>query len=118
MPERRARNDCKRVWEGTQKGWRLRGGWPVLFDEEPWSQGRGERDGYGVLKGQPVLGERHREARVTSFGSATHESLGLALLASSLDRILEAYHYDPVLVLSDPEHQTACHDPEPKLHTS
>lgn len=43
--------------------------------------------------------------QVDSFGPTVHVLLGLALLASSLDRILEAYYHVLVLVLSDPKHQ-------------
>lgn len=45
--------------------------------------------------------------QVASFGPTVHVLLGLALLASSLDRILEAYYHVLVSVLSDPEHQPA-----------
>lgn len=42
--------------------------------------------------------------QMASFGPTMHEVLGLALLASSLDRILEAYYYALVSMPSDPEH--------------
>lgn len=56
--------------------------------------------------------------QMASFGPTMHELLGLVLLASSLDRILEAYYHALGSVLSNPEHQTACHHTELKLHTS